>query len=499
MDASKFTRLAIAAKNRHLQQLKRTDSVIETIRWQNSDRDPVDSETFRQKLLTLLSIEGLRHVFDRRKHPLERILWAVTIAGAVYGALFIGMYQMDHFYASPTVTQLDKNYRGWIGNMPAATFCFRDRFDRSKAINYIKRNNLSTSDDVADIERILNLFQVLVNVTVSNFSALAPFTINDNDNSLPLTNVDILSVVSAVHPHHEVAINSFDPVYNDLPIKQVITERGICYTLNAPLSRLQATSGVNRDQSANSLNVAFSQKPITCAYSKNQCYMKIDTYESTVSYLLHSPFELATNDVQFAVMNETDELVASYVVLETEASDRLRDLSVKQRSCIFYDEKYQGLEIYTYNLCVMHCRATRALNLCQCKPHFYPFVDGPTCTIGGLRCLANHPSWHDKHSCRCLKPCTEIVYYVLSATKSHWAAEGGIPFKQKASVRWEIVQPKMRIRRDVLFTFEDLLVSFGGGIALFVGKNLFAFAEVPIFLVKEAMEKIFFMIKRTRK
>lgn len=30
---------------------------------------------------------------------------------------------------------------------------------------------------------------------------------------------------------------------------------------------------------------------------------------------------------------------------------------------------------------------------------------------------------------------------------------------------------RMRLRRDVLFTFEDLVVSFGGAITLFVGYN----------------------------
>ena len=111
---------------------------------------------------------------------------------------------------------------------------------------------MSKTDNIERIERILALFQALVNVTVSDFSALAPFmAISEQNNyanitppllSAPLlSDVDILSVVSAVHPRHDVAINSFDPAYNDLPIKQVITERGICYTLNAPLSRLQYT------------------------------------------------------------------------------------------------------------------------------------------------------------------------------------------------------------------------------------------------------------------
>ncbi|XP_062550673.1 sodium channel protein Nach-like [Armigeres subalbatus] len=487
-----------ATKSNHLQFLERTDSVMECVR----SRFPASGhETSRRKLIAALGIESVQYMFDQRKHPIERIFWIVITGWAIYGAIFIGMYQLDRFYANPTVMQFDKNYREWIGTMPAATFCFRNRFDRAKAIEYIHRNNLSRTGDTERIERILTLFQTLVNLTVSDFNPLASFVANDSNYthnspslfmSALLSNVDILSVVSAVHPHVDVAINSFDPAYNDLPIKQVITERGICYTLNAPLSRLQY---IPKGSHNIDIHEDMPNEPITCAYSKNQCYMKIDTFESTMSYLLHSPYELATSEEQFAVMSETDELVSSYVVVETVASDRLRYLSVKQRNCVFRDENYQEAEIYSYNLCIMRCRASKALEFCRCKPHFYPFVDAPVCTIDGLRCLEKHPSWYDKQSCRCLKPCTDVVYYVAGSNINHWSPEEGIPFKQKASFRWEMVQPKTRQRRDVLFTFEDLLVSFGGAISLFVGKDVLAFAELPIFLTTEAIQRVIVLIR----
>lgn len=97
----------------------------------------------------------------------------------------------------------------------------------------------------------------------------------------------------------------------------------------------------------------------------------------------------------------------------------------------------------------------------------------------------------------------------------HRRAEGGIPFKQRTSLRWEILQPKTRLLRDVLFSFEDLLgefsrwellssiidiavsicvysfsVSFGGGFALFIGKNVFTLAELFDFMLHEVMDKI---------
>ncbi|CAD7014243.1 unnamed protein product [Ceratitis capitata] len=38
-----------------------------------------------------------------------------------------------------------------------------------------------------------------------------------------------------------------------------------------------------------------------------------------------------------------------------------------------------------------------------------------------------------------------------------------------SSFRWDVIPPKVRMRRDVVFSFEDLLVSFGGTLALFLG------------------------------
>lgn len=51
--------------------------------------------------------------------------------------------------------------------------------------------------------------------------------------------------------------------------------------------------------------------------------------------------------------------------------------------------------------------------------------------------------------------------------RTNWAADGGLlNINKKSSVRFEILPQKMRFRRDVLFSFEDLIVSFGGYITL---------------------------------
>lgn len=72
----------------------------------------------------------------------------------------------------------------------------------------------------------------------------------------------------------------------------------------------------------------------------------------------------------------------------------------------------------------------------------------------------------------------------LCDSKHSRAVDGGIPFTQKSSFRYEILAPRLRLRRDVLFSYEDLIVSFGGVAALFLGYNFWGTSEMFYFLIK---------------
>ncbi|XP_055535445.1 uncharacterized protein LOC129724513 [Wyeomyia smithii] len=262
-----------------------------------------------------------------------------------------------------------------------------------------------------------------------------------------------------------------------------MTERGICYTVNSALMEIQ----VNTTKSDN----FNARNPIKCSFNKYQCFMKIDSYDSSFSYAIHSPYELTTSETIFPVVGNLDGYVVSHIVQETIANAKLRDLSIKQRNCIFFDEEIEGNKFQSYNICVMRCRAIRSYDRCRCVPHFYPFLnEGPTCTLNGLLCLSKHPDWYDKKFCYCLKPCTEVVYVAVQTSKSQWTNTEGIPFKPKSSLRWEVLQPKTQFRRDVLFGFEDLLVSFGGCISLFMGQNLVTIAQLFQFLLATLLDTI---------
>lgn len=71
------------------------------------------------------------------------------------------------------------------------------------------------------------------------------------------------------------------------------------------------------------------------------------------------------------------------------------------------------------------------------------------------------------------------MYTQNGLKKTNWAADGELTvLNKKTSIRYEILAQKIRFRRDVLFSFEDLIVSFGGIASLFLGYNFLNTSEM---------------------
>lgn len=166
----------------------------------------------------------------------------------------------------------------------------------------------------------------------------------------------------------------------------------------------------------------------------------------------------------------------------------MRNLSPSQRKCVFDKDESSKLPVYSKTLCLARCRANMALEMCSCVPFFYPYVDGPSCNPSGFECLHDFkwPNWAS-HICTCQDTCENFQYTVHSIKVNSWRnqlhddGEEISDTEPASSFRWDVIPPKVRIKRDVLFSFEDLLVSIGGTMSLLLGISILSIVQLMFF------------------
>ncbi|GAB0089965.1 uncharacterized protein DMENIID0001_045940 [Sergentomyia squamirostris] len=408
---------------------------------------------------------GVHHILNEKLHPIERLFWVSLVISAFSGGIVIAHIQWIRYIANPTVISLERDYHDWNGTMPGVTFCYEDRLNSEAVDAFLEAKwNITPLDD--EYSYFASFVEAIVNVSVLDLNKFDEFSFDDR-----LREVDFLDITKMTVPILEQHISNFDRGIH-LEAIPIITEKGLCYSINSPLAHLLSIAQTN----PNPKDFGSMQPTLSCKFTKNQCYLKIEVYGDRLSAIyVHSPFELPLGESRAFALESTEEVSSTYKVVETTADVSLRDLSPKQRKCLFYDEPIRELPFYSVNLCTMECRATAALSICGCKPFFYPFIPGPQCGIDGMFCL-NRILWLEqtKGMCECPKPCLDLVYIENSVKIESWdVAVDGIPFAQKSTIRLKILPPRMRHRREVMFTFEDLLVSYGAAMTLFIGTSFY--------------------------
>lgn len=76
-----------------------------------------------------------------------------------------------------------------------------------------------------------------------------------------------------MYPFQNHIVRSF--IQENHPTDQVLTERGICHTVNTPLSPLLKKPIENEP-------IEITEA-ISCSFQNNQCYMKLDFYDNSAT------------------------------------------------------------------------------------------------------------------------------------------------------------------------------------------------------------------------
>lgn len=178
-------------------------------------------------------IHGLKFIFDTNLHPVERLLWVAAFVTTCYGAYSISSKQYERYVANPTVISLERDYRDWNGTLPAISVCYHKRVDEARAANLIKRLwNIDKFND--EFQYFMDYVKAVVNINESN----SKFNRYVNDKRLEYINM--LTIAKEVHPVINSVISSFD-TNAEFAMNEIITEKGVCYSVNSILSPLIST------------------------------------------------------------------------------------------------------------------------------------------------------------------------------------------------------------------------------------------------------------------
>ncbi|XP_050549030.1 sodium channel protein Nach-like isoform X2 [Daktulosphaira vitifoliae] len=257
----------------------------------------------------------------------------------------------------------------------------------------------------------------------------------------------------------------------------ITTENGVCFTINS-------LHTVKRNEEKLKM---ISNKEL------GPGRLSFTAFESIKLYI-HAP-----EDIPYVNHPEEEKFVLSwgvsflltYQVKEIENDPILKDVDIAQRNCRFPDENDLDVySVYSNSACIVNCRAHAQLDLCNCTPHYLRIPGTPICEVEGLGCITKHAelfralktSDFNKLGlvCDCISSCTEPEYNVLSTEVGSLSDD---PNNEEGNYGSKVVialdrLPNERLKRNVVRSRMDLIVSFGGTLALFLGVSLLSIVEI---------------------
>ncbi|CAB3222451.1 unnamed protein product [Arctia plantaginis] len=383
------------------------------------------------------SIHGFNHIAAPRRHWLERLLWLCACGLAIWMALNVSIGQLQRYNESPTVVTLEKDFRSWQFSMPAITCCYEDRMDRAKLPGVIKEYwNIEANDEKYDY--YTRFVKAVANSDILNLQMFEQF--QDMQMS-----VDMYQIAVDVMP--EVNIKTVPSEAGDWKWWPVMTEAGVCYVTNSLALADVAIVLVLIFQFGKPNQSETASSPVMCKNSANNCYIVVDNY-AVAKYYVHSPYDVmdATSVPSVAYLSLTRESELS--TMESRCGRGVRELHPRRRG-------------------------------------------GPICTPAGMWCLsffAQNITSNNGERCTCAPQCVDSVFKEINKKDQNWDKP---PFSSRSSIKFVVQGPRTRYTREIVFHFQDLVVSFGGAAGLFLGASFISFIEILYFFLSRLFYTIF--------
>ncbi|XP_068081669.1 sodium channel protein Nach [Anabrus simplex] len=409
------------------------------------------------------SLHGVRYIKEKDRTFCEKFLWfsCTTIGGVA--CLIIIMSLWDKFQNNPTITGLDADTQTFIVNFPAVSLC------PNSIVNVTAVEDFVVKYYKGD-EFYKKFFLEVANMSYHNMENFKSLGRPENI-KLP-DDVSLADFIVKFARKCEDVISNCVVIGNDVNccdvFKPQLTELGYCLAYNTrhvynPPERFDVERVKETDD-----NMAITFRYLKENNTVDVPHMLIYLYGNDQMPTVDFPPQLVWS---FRIGNLYFSEKYTYTTPET------RQLTIRQRRCIFPDEIPLDTDIvYTYSACMIQCRMRLARKLCGCVPPFYKKI----CNGRGLKCLARRrrKTIYRNNDCHCELGCMNTRYDVerlQDSLQEFVVLELGF-------VSW----PMYRYKREVLFGWVDLLVSFGGIAGLFLGFSLLSGVEVIYYFTMRA-------------
>ncbi|XP_037725196.1 sodium channel protein Nach [Drosophila subpulchrella] len=418
------------------------------------------------------TLHGVRYIAETGRPIGEKFMWfCFTSIGAVT-ALVIIMSLWEKFQTNPTITGLDTDFHNQNVVFPTTVVCPEAPFDHEKT--YERVYNTLANYDEAQAQMYTPFLRLLTSL---NFDSIRDAKVLAQP--IPQNLLDAKTIrewafeghiscestfVSCKYRDEEIpCCDHFEPIY---------TEHGFCYAFN---SRFKSTATEDLKTGA----------PHDL-YETDKKWALFFVPNSTSSIFIFSNEEYFGSDFNAQIDWSEPQLVEVRISKKnTYTTDDARQLSIGQRKCIFSDEVKLNYfpDAYTFSSCMKQCRMNKAIKLCKCNPPFYkPIANVPMCMVKDFDCLDEF-----KTNITNIKDCLQCE---LSCSKTVFNIDKLIKIVDRPEAQGVLVEfltwPIIRYKREVLFGWVDLLVSFGGIASLFLGFSLLSGVEIIYYFTLRA-------------
>ncbi|XP_075155899.1 sodium channel protein Nach-like [Haematobia irritans] len=426
------------------------------------------------------TLHGVRYIAETGRPIGEKFLWfCLTAIGAVTALVIISSL-WEKFQTNPTITGLDTDFHNQNVVFPTTVVCPKIAYDGNKT-NDITLNKLANYDPSA-ADQIKPFLQFLTSLSMETSGQLYRFASSIQMNGVKEKSLRqwAFSVVSKCEDilnkckYRDEVINcceAFHPIY---------TEHGYCYAFN---SRFKSTEDAD-----------IKSGPPYDLYETDKKWALFFVPRRSVKIFIFSNEEYFGQDFNPQIEWSDNEIIEIRISKKnTYTTDDARQLSIGQRKCIFHDEvKLQYFpEEYTFSSCMKECRMNRAIKLCKCMPSVYkPVANIPMCTLDQMECLGKYQTniTNIRECMHCELSCSKTVYNIekLSKIVERSDAMSGDRSENLGVLVEFLTWPIIRYKREVLFGWVDLLVSFGGIASLFLGFSLLSGVEIIYYFTLRA-------------